>query len=79
MRQLQINGGLFWAMDLFRHANIFYPTRGRVLAATAKAAADLSLDVYGWLDECCFTSTDRRLIRDSSPGRPPRLSHSSDD
>ena len=28
--------------------------------------------------ECCFTSTETiRLIRDGSPGRPPRLSHSS--
>ena len=28
--------------------------------------------------ECCFTSTENiRLIRDGSPGRPPRLSHSS--
>ena len=31
------------------------------------------------LVECCFTSRhrNRRLIRDGSPGRPPRLSHSS--
>ena len=28
--------------------------------------------------ECCFTSTETtRLIRTGSPGRPPRLSHSS--
>ena len=30
--------------------------------------------------KCCFTSTEiigHRLIRDGSPGRPPRLSHSS--
>ena len=28
--------------------------------------------------QCCFTSTETiRLIRDGSPGRPPRLSHSS--
>ena len=30
------------------------------------------------LVECCFTSTETvRIIRDGSPGRPPRLSHSS--
>ena len=30
------------------------------------------------LVECCFTSTETtRLIRDGSPGRPPRPSHSS--
>ena len=28
--------------------------------------------------QCCFTSTEtRRLVRTESPGRPPRLSHSS--
>ena len=28
--------------------------------------------------QCCFTSTETvRLIRTGSPGRPPRLSHSS--
>ena len=28
--------------------------------------------------QCCFTSSETvRLIRDGSPGRPPRLSHSS--
>ena len=28
--------------------------------------------------QCCFTSTETvRLIRTESPGRPPRLSHSS--
>ena len=35
-------------------------------------------DTVGWLVECCFTSTETvRLIRVGSPGRPPRLSHSS--
>ena len=27
--------------------------------------------------KCCFTSINLRLIRDGSPGQPPRLSHSS--
>ena len=34
---------------------------------------------HSWLVEWCFTSVhrNRRLIRDGSPGRPPRHSHSS--
>ena len=37
-----------------------------------------SSECAGWLVECCFTSTETiRIIRDGSPGRPPRLSHSS--
>ena len=33
---------------------------------------------FFFLFKCCFTSTETiRLIRDGSPGRPPRLSHSS--
>ena len=45
----------------------------------------MSVDILGTsCDQCrsmvqyCFTSTEtRRLVRTSSPGRPPRLSHSS--
>ena len=33
---------------------------------------------FFFLFQCCFTSTETiRLIRDGSPGRPPRLSHGS--
>ena len=49
---------------------------------TVRLCCLMSLDV-GW-DQCrsmvqyCFTSTEtRRLVRTDSPGRPPRLSHSS--
>ena len=53
---------------------------------------DVELNVLGcWVDilgtncdqcvgivQCCFTSTEAiRLVRTGSPGRPPRLSHSS--
>ena len=45
----------------------------------------MSLDILGTncdqcpsMVQCCFTSTETvRLIRTESPGRPPRLSHSS--
>ena len=45
----------------------------------------MSVDILGTnrdqcvcLVQCCFTSTETvRLIRTGSPGRPPRLSHSS--
>ena len=45
----------------------------------------MSVDILGTncdqrrsMVQCCFTSTEtRRLIRTLSPGRPPRLSHSS--
>ena len=35
-------------------------------------------ELYDTTVQCCFTSTETiRIIRDGSPGRPPRLSHSS--
>ena len=45
----------------------------------------MSVDIFGTIwDQCrsmvqyCFTSTEtRKLVRTDSPGRPPRLSHSS--
>ena len=35
------------------------------------------VELLGWLVECCFTSTETvGLLGTGSPGRPPRLSHS---
>ena len=53
---------------------IVFRKGGFLAASEVWRYGDEEIDVV----ECCFTSTETiRLIRDGSPGRPPRLSHSS--
>ena len=62
---------------VFSPFNFWYAARGVVPSffALASAVAGRAFE----LDECCFTSTETvGLLGTGNPGRPPRLSHSSD-